>query len=53
MMIFQSTRLHIEQYHFCLSVHQDVKLTQVMYSIFIQDFLKDQAVFHQKQVVVQ
>ena len=36
-----------------LSVHQDVKLTQVMYSIFIQDFLKDQAVFHQKQVVVQ
>ena len=32
-----------EQSHFCLSVHQVVRLIQVMYFIYIQDFLKDRA----------
>ena len=44
MMIFQSMRLHTEHYHFCLNVHRDVRLILEMYSIFIQDFLRDQAV---------
>lgn len=53
MMTFLSMRLLTEPYHFCLSVLQDVRLIRVMYSIFIQDFLRGQAVFHQKQVEVQ
>lgn len=43
LMIFQNTPLHTEQSHFCLSVHQVVRLIQVMYFIYIQDFLKDRA----------
>ena len=45
MMTFQSMLSHIEHLAFFLKDHRDVKHIREMFSIFIQDFLKEVLIF--------